>query len=250
MGIRKGEIVEVRVDNIAFGGQGIARVDGFVLFVRGAIPGDLVKALVVKKKKDYAEAKMTDLLEPSPDRIRPPCPYHGFCGGCQWQHVRYERQLAYKQNHVKEAVSRIGGLSGIPVHEVIPSKKQFAYRNKMEFSFSDRRWLLPEEMETGEKEKGFALGLHVPGTYYKVIDVEACLLQQEKGNEILRCVKKYARDSGIPVYGLKSHQGFWRFLTLRYSNHFDQWMVNLVTSEERPDVLKPLADALSTGFLP
>jgi len=248
MTVRKGQLVELRVDNIAFGGQGVAHLDGFVLFVRGAVPGDRINAQVVRKKKDYAEAKMTEVLEPSPDRILPPCPYHGFCGGCQWQHVKYERQLEYKRNHVEEAVSRIGGLSGIPVREVIPSERRFAYRNKMEFSFSDRRWLLPEEMDRGEKDNGFALGLHVPGTFNKVIDVAACLLQQDIGNQILCKVKEYVRDSGVPVYGLKSHQGFWRFLSLRHSTYFDEWMVNLVTSEEKRDVLKPLSEVLAAGF--
>jgi 23S rRNA (uracil1939-C5)-methyltransferase len=118
----------------------------------------------------------------------------------------------------------------------------------MEFSFSDHRWFLPHEYEHRRGERDFALGLHVPGTFYKVIDVEACLLQHETGNQILREVKAYVRRSGIPVYGLRSHQGFWRFLTLRHSAHFDSWMVNLVTSEEREDWVKPLADVLCRGF--
>jgi 23S rRNA (uracil1939-C5)-methyltransferase len=244
MALRKGDLIELRIDKMAYGGQGVARSNGLVLFVKGAIPGDRVKAQVVKKKRDYAEAKLTELLEPSPDRVEAPCPYHGYCGGCQWQHVRYERQLEYKREHIREAAAHIGSLGDVPVHDVIPSKKQFAYRNKMEFSFSDHRWFLPHEYENRRGERDFALGLHVPGTFYKVIDVEACLLQHETGNRILREVKKYVRKSGIPVYGLRSHQGFWRFLTLRHSTHFDAWMVNLVTSKERRDVVQPLADAL------
>jgi 23S rRNA (uracil1939-C5)-methyltransferase len=244
MALRKGDLIELRIDKMAYGGQGVARSNGLVLFVKGAIPGDRVKAQVVKKKRDYAEAKLTELLEPSSDRVEAPCPYHGYCGGCQWQHVRYERQLEYKREHIREAAAHIGSLGDVPVHDVIPSKKQFAYRNKMEFSFSDHRWFLPHEYENRRGERDFALGLHVPGTFYKVIDVEACLLQHETGNRILREVKKYVRKSGIPVYGLRSHQGFWRFLTLRHSIHFDVWMVNLVTSKERRDVVQPLADAL------
>jgi 23S rRNA (uracil1939-C5)-methyltransferase len=115
----------------------------------------------------------------------------------------------------------------------------------MEFSFSDRRWFLPNELQKRELEGGFALGLHVPGTYHKVIDVDACLLQTEMGNHILREVKRHVKDSRVPVYGLKTHKGFWRFLTIRYSNAFDEWMVNLVTSEERPDIIEPIADNLS-----
>ena len=248
MKIRKGAIAELVIEKMAYGGQGVARLNGLVLFVRAAIPGDRVVAQVIKKKKDYAMARMTELLEPSPDRIRAPCPYSGFCGGCQWQHVTYERQLDYKKDHIKEALARIGALPHVPVYDVIPSEKQFAYRNKMEFSFSDRRWFLPDEMDRREMLGGFALGLHVPGTYYKVIDVEACLLQQEKGNHILREVKASVKHGGVPVYGLKSHQGFWRFLTLRYSTYFDEWMVNLVTSEDKPAGLKPTVEILSDRF--
>ena len=244
MTLKKGQIIEITVDKTAHGGQGVARLDGFVLFIRGAVPGDRVMVQVIRKKKGYAEARIIELLEPSPHRVSAPCPYSGHCGGCQWQHVKYEHQLEYKREHVREAMLHIGGLSEIPVHAAIPSEKKFAYRNKMEFSFSDRRWLLPEEMEQPGIDRSLALGLHVPGTFHKVIDIDACLLQQETGNRILREVKKYVKDSGIPVYGLRSHHGFWRFLTIRYSTAFNEWMVNLVTSEGRRDAVAPLSEAL------
>ena len=244
MKLRKRDILELRIDKMAFGGQGVARVNGFVIFVRGAMPGDRLLAQVFKKKKDYAEARMTELIEPSPDRVHAKCPYSGHCGGCQWQHVRYERQLDYKKEHVKESMERIGGMKDVAVRDPVPSDNRFAYRNKMEFSFSDRRWFLPHELQKREGEENFALGLHVPGTYNKVIDVDACLLQQERGNQILREVKQYVKGCGIPVYGLKTHEGFWRFLAVRYSTAFDHWMVNVVTSEERSEVVQPLADGL------
>ena len=132
---KKGNLIEMRVEGVAQGGHGVARVDGFVIFVRGAIPGDKVHALVTKKKKDYAEARIIDVLDPSPDRVEAPCRYSGYCGGCQWQHVAYERQHIYKKSLIEEVISRIGALSGVPIHDVIPSEKVFAYRNKMEFSF-------------------------------------------------------------------------------------------------------------------
>ena len=121
--MRKGDIVELRIDRVAFGGQGIARLDGLVIFVKGAIPGDRVRALILRKKKAYAEAKIQELLVPSSDRIEAPCPYFGICGGCQWQHVTYERQLEYKRGHVEEALSHIGSLSGIEVHDSYPVRK-------------------------------------------------------------------------------------------------------------------------------
>ena len=247
MTVRRGDIVELHIDRAAFGGQGIARLDGLVIFVNGAVPGDRVRALIFRKKKAYAEARIEELLVPSSDRIQAPCPYFGTCGGCQWQHVTYERQLEYKRAHVEEALSHIGSISGIEVHDPVPSEKRFGYRNKMEFSFSDRPWLPHPPLEK-RGEAGFALGLHVPGTFDKIIDVDACLLQQERGNEILREVKRFARQSGLPPYGLRSHTGFWRFLTLRHSAYLNEWMVNVVTSDERLDLNLTLAQRLTALF--
>ncbi|MBW1721047.1 MAG: 23S rRNA (uracil(1939)-C(5))-methyltransferase RlmD [Deltaproteobacteria bacterium] len=248
MNIKKGALLELAIENMAFGGHGVARVEGFVLFVRGGVRGDRLLARVIRKKKDYAEARVVELIEPSPDRIAAPCPYHGHCGGCQWQHVQYGRQLDFKRQQVMEAVARIGGLPHVPVHATIPSENIYSYRNKMEFSFSDRRWLLPHEMGVEGLETDFALGLHAPGTFYKVIDIEACLLQHDTGNRILRKVREIVRETGLPPYGIRSHQGFWRYLTLRYSSAFDEWMVNVVTSSENLPVLNHIADVLGRSF--
>ena len=248
MGLRKGHTIELIIDSMAYGGHGVGRVDGFVVFVRGGVPGDKILARVTRKKKDYAEARLIELLEASQDRIPAPCPYSGVCGGCQWQHVAYRRQLDFKREHVLGAVTRIGGLKDITVHATISSHHQLAYRNKMEFSFSDRRWLMPNEMEDADSDRGGALGLHVPGTFHKVIDIDACLLQHETGNQILQEFKTLAMESGIPVYGLKSHEGFWRFLTLRHSRAFDEWMVNIVTSAENRDAMEAVARALTQSF--
>ncbi|MFH0845084.1 MAG: 23S rRNA (uracil(1939)-C(5))-methyltransferase RlmD, partial [Pseudomonadota bacterium] len=209
---------------------------------------DRVLVRIVRKKKDYAEARIIDLLEPSPERIQPPCPYHGVCGGCQWQHIRYDCQTGYKKAHILESLTRIGGLADVPVHDVLPSEKIYGYRNKMEFSFSGHPWLTPQEMACPKSGSGFALGLHVPGTYHKVIDMEACLLQGETGNRILREVKRYAKGSDLPVYDLKAHSGFWRFLTIRCAPSSDEWMVNLITTEEGGDALETLARSLSREF--
>lgn len=248
MGIRKAQEVDLFIDRTAHGGAGVARVEGFVVFVRGGVPGDRVRAQVYRKKKGYAEARLIEVLEPSPDRVAPPCPYAGVCGGCQWQHVAYHKQLQYKRDHVRDAITRIGGLEGVPIHETIPSGNVFGYRNKMEFSFAERRWLLPEELGREDVEQGMALGLHVPGTFNKIIDVEACLLQAPLGNGILAEVRETARRSGLPVYGIKSHEGFWRFVTLRHSAARDEWLVNLVTAENRPEALEPLARDLQKLF--
>lgn len=248
MKLRKGHTVELNIEKMAYGGRGIARLDGFVIFVRGTVPGDRILARIFKKKKDYAEAALVELLDTSADRIETACPYAGYCGGCQWQHVAYEKQLIFKREHIKEPLERIAGLKDVVVRPLLPSENIFGYRNKMEFSFSDRRWYLPRELHLKEKSDGFALGLHVPGTYHKVIDMAACLLQPQTGNDILGEVGQYVKESDVPVYGLKSHKGFWRFLTIRHSAAFDQWMVNLVTSEEDISTVQPLADRLCRKF--
>ena len=248
MKIRKRDIAEFWIDRMASTGHGVARVDGFVIFVRGAIPGDRVMARIVRRKRDYASADLLELIDPSPDRVRPRCRYSGYCGGCQWQHVKYERQLEYKREHIRDVMSRIGSLHKVPVHEVIPSRDIFGYRNKMEFSFSDRQWRLPMEYVKGEKPGDPGLGLHVPGTFYKVIDINACLLQHDTGNQILRDVKGIIAKGRLPAYSLRTHKGFWRFLVLRYSAKSNEWMVNLVTSEDRREALSDLAQNLSKRF--
>ena len=246
MAVKKNRELELYIEKMAFGGKGLAFRDGFVVFVEGAVVGDKVRVKVYKKKKDYAEARVLEVVDPSPDRVAPHCRYVPFCGGCQWQYISYKAQLKYKTKFVEEALAHIGGFKDISIGPIMPSEKIFGYRNKMEFSFSDKPWLPPEEFQKGGGIPPFALGLHLPGTFNKIIDMEECLLQPPLGNQILKLVKAYVASSGLPAYNQKTHEGFWRFLCLRHSDAHNEWMVNLVTSEERVDVLEPLAQRLKT----
>ena len=248
MAFRKGELVELTVTDLAFGGRGLARVNGFVVFVENAVPQDHLVARIVKKKKNHAVARIDSMIEPSEHRVDPKCPYSGHCGGCKWQFLRYEKQLEYKRRHVVESLEHIGSIRDVPVHPTIPSERVFGYRNKMEFSCSDRRWLLPEEL--GNKDIGidFALGLHVPGSFDKVVDIKACCLQPALGDRILCDIREYIVASGAPVYGARSHRGFWRYVMLRHSVSRDQWMVNIVSSQEDSRTLRPLADQLRQAY--
>jgi len=248
MAVQKGKIIELNITDIAFGGKGLAKPDGFAVFVDRAVPGDVVRARVTRKKKNYAEARIVDMVRPSPHRVEAPCPYVGWCGGCKWQDVHYDAQLEYKQRHVEDALRHIGLIDKVPVHPTIPSPDLFHYRNKMEFSCSDRRWLLPEEMDHADIDRTFALGLHVPGTFSKVLDTRICYLQPELGNRILEVVRDHMKSSGLPAYGLRSHAGFWRFLVLRHSRAHDQWMVNILTAAENPEAVFPLAEKLRAEF--
>ena len=245
--VKKNQIIECDVFDVAFGGKGIAKIDGLAVFIDQTVTGDRVAARIIRKKRNYAEAVVQELLTPSPMRVDPPCPYSGFCGGCKWQFIDHPHQIALKRRHVAESLEHIALISGTPVHPTLSSDEIFGYRNKMEFSCSDRRWLMPQEMGT-DVDVGFALGLHVPGTFHKVLDTKACLLQPELGNRILNTVRTFMRASEKPVYGLRTHEGFWRFLMLRHSVVRDQWLVNIVTADEDRDAVMPLADIIMAQF--
>jgi len=248
MSRKRHPVLEADITGLAYGGRGIFRLDGLAVFVAQAVPGDRVRLAITRRRKSYAEARLLEVLSPSPDRISPPCRYSGLCGGCTWQFLAYEKQLAYKRQHVAESLARLGGLEGVPVHPAISSPAVFAYRNKMEFTCADRRWLLPEELADPRIERSFALGLHVPGTFDRVLDTEACLLQPEPGNRILAAVRELLRASGRPPYGLRSHEGFWRFAVLRNAVSSGSWMVNLVTAAEDPPLLAAVAERLAGAF--
>ena len=191
MGLKKGQVADVVVSDLAIGGKGLAKIDGLPIFIDHAVPLDHVTIRIVKKKKKYAEARVIALLEPSPYRIAPRCEYSGFCGGCKWQFLEYSRQLEYKRQHVADALAHIGLIHDVPVLPVIPSPDVFRYRNKMEFSCSDQRWLLPHELGDESMTKGFGLGLHVPGTFNKIIDISKCYLQFGHPTRIEDNISKY-----------------------------------------------------------
>ena len=245
--IKKGQTLELTVSDIAFGGKGFAKVNGFAVFIDNAITGDIVEVRIVKKKKSFAEARILNMIKPSKDRVAVKCDYSEYCGGCKWQFLDYKKQLYYKAKQVTESLEHIGLVKDVLVHPTLPSKLIFGYRNKMEFSCSDKRWLLPEELDT-DAVKGFGLGLHVPGTFNKIIDIDNCHIQPQLGNAILDDVRKFIIDSKLPVYGLRSHEGFWRFVMLRHSKANDKWMVNIITSCEEKETLKELGNILMEKY--
>ena len=248
MAIKKRKTYELEIIDLAFGGKGLAKPDGFPVFIDRCVPGDLVFAKVTKKKKSWGEAKLIKVLTPSPLRTQGRCAYCRFCGGCKWQELPYAQQLNFKKRHVTESLAHIGRLKDVRVLDVVPSERVFEYRNKMEFSCSSQRWLLPEELADETVKKDFGIGLHVPGTFDKVIDIKQCEIMPAQGNGILNHVREFIRNSRLPVYHLRRHEGFWRFLMLRHSVAKDQWMVNIVTSEKQLDVVATLAEELAGKY--
>lgn len=248
MTVKKRKAYELEIIDLAIGGRGLAKPEGFPVFIDRCVPGDVVFAKITKKKKSWAEGKLINIITASPLRQEGKCQYCNFCGGCKWQQLGYDRQLEYKKRHVTESMQHIGGLKDIPVTDVIPSDDIYEYRNKMEFSCSSKRWLLPWELEDEAIKKDFGIGLHVPGTFDKVIDINRCEIMPDLGNQILADVRRFIKESGLAAYHLRTHEGFWRFLMLRHSKAFDTWMVNIVTTAKQMAVVSDLAAVLSEKY--
>lgn len=226
--------IELEIESIGFEGIAIARKDNMVYFVQGGIPGDKVIAGLQKKQKNYTKAYIKEIISPSNERIAPVCQYFGSCGGCSWQALTYQEQLKWKRQHVVDAFERLGKIFGVEYFPTLPSAKEFNYRNKMEFSFGNQRWLTPAEINSGkELTKDFALGLHVPGRYDKIIDIETCHIQTEIGNKILDEVRTNAIRLGSRPYETKNHTGFLKSLLIRNSLAHNEVMVILVTGKTK-----------------
>jgi 23S rRNA (uracil1939-C5)-methyltransferase len=233
--LKKGTEIELEVETLTFGGKGLARVDGFVVFIERALPGQRVLARITRKKPSHAQAKVVALLQDTPKAIAPRCAHFGTCGGCLWQNLPYDEQLLVKREFVWECLAHIGGLSLDLVLPTLPSPQIYHYRNKMEYSFAARRWLHNEELELSKLEKpaDFALGLHIRGFFDRVLDLEECHLQSPLSVAILKQVRQFALDSGLRPYNTRDHTGFWRFLVVRDSKQSGQILVELITAPHR-----------------
>ncbi len=246
--IKKGQDIHLDISGLAFGGRGIAKISGFTVFVDGAVEGDLVLARVTKHKKSFAEARVLEVITPSPYRIDPVCKYSGVCGGCTMQFIDHERQLYYKTSHVREALEHIAMMDNVTVLPAVSSEKVFGYRNKMEFTCSPDRWLMPDEMGMEGVERGAGIGFHAPKSFQRVIDIKKCHLMPDEGNAILEEIRSHVLESDLAAYDQKRHTGFWRFVSLRHSVATDTWMVNLITSSENERAVVPLKDRLVSKF--
>lgn len=225
------EELELTIEKFGDRGKSIARVDGLVTLIDGGVPGDRVRVRVHKKKRKHAEGWVLELLEPSALRVAPRCGYFGVCGGCKWQHVRYEAQLEAKRQSVIDALAHQGGFRHVAVHATLPADPIYYYRNKMEFSFSAARWRMPEEVADGAAtDVSFALGLHAPGHFSKVIDIHACYLQSEQSVAIVNLVRTLAQAEGWEPWDIREHHGFLRHLVIRNGQRTDDLMVHLYTN--------------------
>ena len=242
--VKKHQELELKIENLAFGGKGIAHVDDYIIFIpKDAVPGQVVKALVTKATSNYGEARVLGVIKRGYNEIKPLCPYFGNCGGCKHQNLQYQEQLKQLYNQVKELYHLLGGFKETVVNFPVSSDKIFHYRNKMEFAFSNRRWIIDGLDE--EKPKGFALGLRASGNYWKAIDIDDCIIAPEESGILLSSVRNFALRNKISAYDQKRHKGFLRHLVIRKGQNTEQLMVNIVTNSDSPELLMPLADELS-----
>ena len=223
--------LELRIDSLAYGGNGVARLNGFVVFVRRGLPGDTVRARVTKVKRSHAEAIAVEVLEPGADRVEAPCVHYPACGGCRFQDLAYERQLEAKAGQVADALARIGGFADLELEPAVPAESIFHYRNKLEYSFT-------------ETPDGVGLGLHRAGRWDEVLDIEKCWLTTDVGNAIRNAVRDWARAEGLTVYDQATHEGYLRHLVVREGRNTGQALVVLVTAPGRLDGEERLVETL------
>lgn len=233
MGRKKLPLVErVQITDIGARGKAIARVDNFVTFVSNGLPGDVVDLQITRRRKSYQEGKVVRFHRHSAKRTEPFCRHFGLCGGCRWQDLKYADQLHYKQQEVTENLRRISQLELPPVNPIKASAKEKYYRNKLEFTFSNRRWLSSEEINSDDDfTDRNGLGFHVPGMYDKVIDLEECHLQPPPSNAIRQEIRDYAREHGLTFYDLRNGGGLLRTLVIRNTLQ-GEWMVLVVLFED------------------
>jgi 23S rRNA (uracil1939-C5)-methyltransferase len=236
--VQKHQVVELEIEGLAYGGAGLGKIDGYVVFVRDALPGDRVRARIGRRKASYAQASIETLLRPSPLRIDARCPLHETCGGCVWQNLPYEEQLKAKASHVAEALEHIGGQQAPGLEPIEPSPRIWRYRNKMEFSFgsakSEVRRAKTENQEPGTENQEpvpaqTILGFHVPGRFDRIFPVRSCLIQPEAFDAALGATADWARQCGLAPYDPRSHQGILRSLMLRHSETTGAWLACLLT---------------------
>jgi len=231
---QRGQRLSVTIDDLAFGGEGVGRADGYVVFVRGGVPGDRVSVRLDQARSRFGRGTIEAIEIPSPHRVEAPCPYFGRCGGCRLQHVDYQAQLSFKSKQVADALERLGGLGPVNVRPILAAGDTYGYRNKMEFTIA-----------RAAGGAGLTVGLHEAERYDSVLDVERCLLQSDRMNALLDEARRFFAASGLSAWEQDSGEGLLRFLMLREGHRTGENMVNIITSSPAVSELAPLAERLA-----
>ena len=230
---------------MSYGGKGISRHEGIVVFTNNVLPGQTIKAKIIKKKKSYLEAVPLEIIEESPFKQKEKCNHFYDCGGCKTQDLDYKEQINQKENQIIEALTHLAKINVKKIEPIIKSELIYEYRNKMEFSFSNNRWLINNEKGLkNEKPKDFALGLHPPRRFDKIVDIDNCEIQTKLSNKILTLIKKESIKGGLQPYDIINHKGFIRNIIIKHPKYSDQVMINIVTAYQEDQLLIPIVSKL------
>ena len=242
-------ISNAEISDYAAEGKALAKIDGKVIFVKGAVPGDVVDIQVVKSKKDWGEGQVLRFHKLSDRRVEPFCRHFGVCGGCSWQMIPYEEQVAMKQKQVADHLARIGKVELPPINTILGCLETTNYRNKLEFTFSNKKYFTNEEFRQRDPDAAFepALGYHIPKWFDKVIDISECHLQAEPSNAIRNRVREIALQNGFSFYDIRNHVGFLRNLIIRYATT-GELMINLCVGYEDKEAIRLIASDLLEHF--
>lgn len=250
MGRKKLDLIleNVKIEAVAAEGKSLAHVDGTVVFVEFAVPGDIVNVKVTKKKKNYMEGFILEIVKPSEDRLQPFCEHFGICGGCRWQPLPYDMQLKAKQQQVWDQLVRIGHLEIPDISPILPSDKTKYYRNKLEFTFSNKRWIYNnEDPDSLTDEERLGLGFHVGKFFDKVLDIKHCSLQPDPSNEIRLFIREYAVTHNLEFYNIRENTGFLRNIIIR-NNQVGDVMLTVCFAYDDQDKIVPMLDAIAAEF--
>lgn len=244
--MKKGDELEVTISSLVYGGKGISRINDLVVFTENVLPGQRVLVKIVRKKTSYLEARKIKVIKPSDNEIKARCTHFGFCGGCKTQNLDYSVQLQSKQNQVKDIFQRIGSFKNFQIKDIIPAKVTFNYRNKMEFTFSNRRWFIKDY--TKFDNLSFALGLHIPKRFDKILDIEECHIQSDEANQILNQVREFVSKERLDPYDVVKHTGFIKNIAIRSSKKAKEIMINFITSFEDKGRFDRIVNDLTKKF--
>lgn len=231
--LKKNEIIpKVGIESVAAEGKCVGRYDGQVIFVPDVAPGDVVDVRIIKKRKNYLEGRVEQYHHRSNLRTEPFCAHFDLCGGCKWQHLQYDVQLTFKQQQVVDNLQRIGKVALPPIQPILPSEETQYYRNKLEYTFTNKKWLTREQINSGEEVERTALGFHMPGRFDKILDIEHCYHQPEPSNAIRLAVRQYAREHGLDFFDLVEMHGLLRNLIIRTASTGE---IMVIVQFGRPD---------------
>jgi len=247
MKLTKSDIIDLDIKSLAYGGMGVAIYNKIVIFVKGAIPGEKVKAKIYKKKKNYLEAYVVEKIKPSKNQIDAKCAHFGICGGCSFQNLNYETQLIEKYNQVRDLFEKMGNMDNLPIKKIIGASEKFNYRNKMEFSYSSNKWIINLD-EEDKDEKQNALGLHVKGRYDKIVDINSCEINGILANKIYQFLKNCIFEKNIEPFNIKERKGLLRNIIIREGHQTNEILLNFITTKPAENTFDEIIILLTENF--